>query len=131
MRTIPSAVRRKAEDAAPAERLQFGTLQTFRQSITEVIVARLQEDEARAPHVRDWRGLNLDFHGAVFDSASFEGAQFTGGKVIFDLASFPRRKVSFERARFSGGYVSFDHAEFSGGHVQFQRGGVCRRLRHL
>jgi hypothetical protein len=32
-----------------------------------------------------WQGLDLDFTGVVFDGGDFTGAEFSSGRVRFDL----------------------------------------------
>ncbi|WP_112639110.1 pentapeptide repeat-containing protein [Micromonospora saelicesensis] len=113
--------------------------QEVRHTVIRLISAHLRLDEGE---LTSWRGLNLDFTGAVFDggdfldvtfsggrvsfdratfcgSVSFAGATFSGGAVTFYGASFSRGRVHFSEAAFSGGNVSFDRATFSGGQVFF------------
>ncbi|GHJ49331.1 hypothetical protein Cs7R123_66730 [Catellatospora sp. TT07R-123] len=91
-----------------------------------------------------WRGHELDFTGATFDSGDFSdahftantnfanttfsggevgfvGATFSGGTVWFGGAAFSGGSVGFVGATFSGGTVWFGGATFSGGEVRFDR----------
>jgi hypothetical protein len=108
-------------DQAPAEARQaFRALQEVRHTVIRVITAHMQPDDRRAATAQDWRGLDLDFEGAIFDGGRFDGAEFSGGIVSFFDVQFSGGLVSFNRAEFSGGLVSFNRgAQFSGGKVYF------------
>jgi Pentapeptide repeats (9 copies) len=84
-----------------------------RHTAIRVITAHLRKGAAKS-----WRGLNLDFTGAVFDGGDFSGAWFSLGRVSFAEAEFSG-EVSFTDAVFSGGTVDFRFAEFSGCRVSF------------
>ncbi len=77
-------------------------------------VVRLIRNHLRGAATVSWQGRDLDFTGALFDDASFEGATFSGGGIYFDRATFSGGQVSFDGATFSGGQVSFVEATFSG-----------------
>ncbi|WP_329453811.1 pentapeptide repeat-containing protein [Streptomyces sp. NBC_01497] len=83
-------------------------------------VIRLIRDHLRlsCEHVHSWQGHDLDFTGCHFDGGSFDGAVFSGGRVVFTGARFADGTVTFTDAEFSSGTVGFA-AEFSGGTVQF------------
>ncbi|MEV6394656.1 pentapeptide repeat-containing protein [Streptomyces sp. NPDC051907] len=114
-----------------------------RETVLHLIGAHLRDD---APE--SWQGYDLDFAGAVIDVASFRGARFTGGEIVFAqtlfvahgrdqvifddvdfaegshvyfrLAEFRSGSVRFNRAVFSGGWVTFDSALFTGAQVDFR-----------
>ncbi|MER7000764.1 pentapeptide repeat-containing protein [Streptomyces sp. NPDC000410] len=114
-----------------------------RETVLQLIGAHLRDDSPES-----WQGYDLNFAGAVIDAASFRGARFTGGdivfaetlfvahgrdQVIFDdvdfaegsyvyfrLAEFRSGSVRFNRATFSGGWVTFDSARFTGAQVNFR-----------
>jgi hypothetical protein len=109
------------KDVLTAERLAFGANREVRHTVIRVITAHFQPDNKRAATAQDWRDLDLDFTGAVFDGGSFTHAEFTGGKVSFEDARFTGGKVSFNNARFTGGKVSFNRTWFTGGKVNFNR----------
>ncbi|WP_369211110.1 pentapeptide repeat-containing protein [Streptomyces flavofungini] len=60
--------------------------------------------------------IKAQFVGGTVD---FSGAQFSGGRVFFDLARFAEGRVSFAMAQFAGGMVDFNGARFTGGMVRF------------
>jgi uncharacterized protein YjbI with pentapeptide repeats len=107
-------------DAPPAEQQDFRSLREVRHTLIRVITAHLQPDDSPDRIAEDWRGLNLDFTGTVFDGGNFQEAEFTGGKVSFADAQFTGGEISFRGARFSGGTVNFADAWFSGGAVSFR-----------
>ena len=115
------------QDAPGPERLDFHGGREVRHTVIRVITAHLQVGMAEA---MSWRGLTLDFTGAVFDGGDFRGAVFSGGTVYFNGARFSGGEVIFMGAEFSGstvnfgagfsgGAVTFPLAEFSGGTVDF------------
>jgi uncharacterized protein YjbI with pentapeptide repeats len=105
---------------APAQMRQaFRAGREVRHTVIRVIAQHLQANERRAAATQDWRGLNFDFTGVVFDGGDFAGAQFKGGKVSFAGAQFNGGIVSFAAAMFTGGYVDFGYALFTGGTVRF------------
>jgi len=115
------------QDAPGPERLDFHGGREVRHTVIRVITAHLQVGMAEA---MSWRGLTLDFTGAVFDGGDFRGAVFSGGTVNFNGAEFSGGEVNFTHADFSGstvnfgagfsgGAVTFPLAEFSGGTVDF------------
>lgn len=106
------------ESATITDQQMFRTLREVRHTIIRTITAHLQPDDRRPATAQDWRGLDLDFTGAVFDGGDFADAEFTG-RVSFNRTRFASGTVSFNRTRFAGGEVSFDYAEFSGGTVAF------------
>ena len=108
-------------DAPPADQQAHRSLREVRRTVIRVITAHLQPDDSRTPTAQDWRGLSLDFTGAVFDGGNFKGAEFTGGEVSFADAQFTGGEGSFARARFADGEVSFARAQFTGGQVSFAR----------
>lgn len=110
-------------DATHAKQQAFQSLREVRHTVISVIAAHIQPDDMRAATAQDWRGLDLDFTGAILDGGAFSGAEFSGGTVRFDRAQFSGGTVSFIRAQFSGGTVRFDNARFSGGTVSFYRAG--------
>ncbi len=61
---------------------------------------------------------DADFCAQIL-TASFDGAQFSGGVALFNKAQFSGGDASFDYAQFSGGYASFDGAQFSGGFAWF------------
>lgn len=95
----------------------------YRPADKEVRLTIIREISARlrkgAQH--SWSALSLDFTGAVFDGGDFIGAQFAGGRVIFDRARFTGGLMNFAGACFTSGIVSFNDAHFAGGHVNFFR----------
>jgi hypothetical protein len=93
-------------DAPPADQQACRSLREVRHTVIRVITAHLQPHSPSARPAPDWRELNFDFTGTVFDGGNFNGVQFTGA-VIFD------------GARFTGGEASFYGAEFDGGEVDF------------
>jgi hypothetical protein len=115
-----------AGDAPEPERHAFWAEREVRHTVIRVLAAHLQPDARRAAAAQDWRGLGLDFTGAVFDGGDFSGAEFAGpGTVRFDAAEFAVGTVSFDEARFAVGTVSFDEARFAGGTVSFDRAGFA------
>lgn len=102
------------DDAPAADLRDFAARREVRHTVIRVIAAHLQGDGKRSGSHRDWRGLDFDFRGAVFDGGSFAGAQFTGGTVSFAGARFAPGVVVFDGAEFSGGVVAFNGAEVSG-----------------
>jgi len=102
------------EEAPAAARLAFRASREVRHTVIGVIARHLRPDA-----VISWRGRNFNFTGVVFDGGNFDGAEFTGGTVIFDGAEFTGGTVSFDGAEFTGGTVSFARAQFSGGTVHF------------
>jgi hypothetical protein len=107
-----------AADAPKPEQQAFRGAREVRHTVIRVITAHLQPDERRAAAAQDWRGLDLDFTGAVFDGGDFTGAQFTGGRVDFGGAQFSSVPVDFS-GQFPSGMVSFTGAQFSSGTVDF------------
>jgi hypothetical protein len=70
------------------------------------IASRLRAD-ASVP----WHGYNFDFTGATFHSGpDFDGAVFSGGRVLFEDVEFASGEVFFRKAQFSGALVSFAFA---------------------
>ena len=63
----------------------------------------------------------VSFDGAQFSGGrvDFANARFLGGKVNFEFTEFSGSEVAFEFAEFSGGTVGFTHARFFGGEVYF------------
>lgn len=115
-------------DAPEPQRLAFQAIREVRHTVIRVITAHLKDNAAVS-----WRGLNLNFTGAVFDGGDFVFARFTGGEVSFRDAEFPGGEVRFNAAEFSGGRVDFSGARFSGGtvdfrHAQFSGGDVDFRM---
>ncbi|MFJ4776202.1 pentapeptide repeat-containing protein [Streptomyces sp. NPDC088762] len=114
-----------------------------RKTVLRLVAAHLRDDSPES-----WQGYDLDFTGAVLDEASFRGARFTGGDIIFinalfvghdrdqvvfdeaefaegshvyfRLAEFRSGTIRFDRAVFSGGWVTFDSARFTGARVNFR-----------
>jgi hypothetical protein len=76
-----------------------------RHTVIRVISGHLRPDDRRSRSMQDWRGLDLDFSGAVLDDGDFRGAEFSSGKV------------DFRSATFSGGVVDFSAVEVSSGEV--------------
>jgi uncharacterized protein YjbI with pentapeptide repeats len=106
---------------SPEEWLAFRSGRTVRDSVIRVITAHLRKDAAVS-----WQGLNLDFTGADFEGADFSNAVFSGGEVDFTAAGFSfHSQNTFNGAEFSGGRVIFDFAEFSGGSVSFNDALFC------
>jgi uncharacterized protein YjbI with pentapeptide repeats len=103
------------EKAKAMEQRAFAANQQVRHTVIRVITAHLQEGARPS-----WRGLDLDFTGAVLDGGNFAGAVFSGGTVSFRGAVFSSGSVSFFGAVFSGGAVDFTGAVFSGGTVDFE-----------
>lgn len=130
-------------DAPASERQAFHAEREVRHTVIRVITAHLQADTARTATLRDWRDLDLDFTGVVFDGGSFADAHFCGDHVSFARAKFVATvdfvcaefaggtvsfagarfegSVRFARARFSGGTVGFSDARFVNGSVSFAR----------
>jgi hypothetical protein len=106
-------------DAPAADQQAYRSLREVRHTVIRVITAHLQDDDTRAPTAQDWRGLNLDFTGAVFDGGHFRRAEFIGGDVSFAGARFSGGTVHFGGALFTGGRVIFMEAQFTGGQVLF------------
>jgi hypothetical protein len=88
-------------DAVPGDQEAFRSLREVRHTVIRVIAAHLQPGSSPSRSAPDWRELDLDFTGTVFDGGNFDGAQFTGGEV------------NFERARFAGSMVDFGVAVWS------------------
>ena len=86
-----------ADDAPAAEHQIFGALREVRHTVIRVIAAHLQPEEHRAATFQDWRGLNFDFTGAIFDGGKFSGAEFSGGTVDFDGAAWSGRPAGLDR----------------------------------
>lgn len=107
-------------DASAAEQQAFRAGREVRHTVMRVITAHLHPDNYRAATVQDWRGLNFDFTGAVFDGGQFNDAEFTGGTVNFYTARFIGGTVNFNNCRFAGGEVYFGDTEFTGGTVDFE-----------
>src|ERR1700733_10142372 len=103
-------------DAEEEQRLAFQSSREVRHTVIHVITEHLQKDK---DDQAAWRGLDLNFTGAVFDGGDFSGARFSGGPVWIACAEFPGGTVYFNGARFPGGEVHFNSAEFSGGTVWF------------
>jgi uncharacterized protein YjbI with pentapeptide repeats len=97
----------------------FRAAREVRHTAIRVITAHLQPDNQRAATMQDWRGLDLDFTGTVFDGGSFRSAEFTGGTVSFDNAQFTGEIIDFTQARFTGGTVHFTSSEFTSRAVNF------------
>jgi hypothetical protein len=79
----------------------------IRHPVIRVIAAHLREDAAVA-----WRGLDLDFTGAVL-TAEASRATCSPAEVSFSDAKFSGGTVAF------GGAVFFNATVFSGGNVYF------------
>lgn len=132
-----------ANDAPASERQAFHAEREVRHTVIRVITAHLQVNTARTATLGDWRDLDLDFTGVVFDGGSFTGAHFcadhvrfarakfvgyvdfietdfAGGTVSFAGARF-EKLVRFAGTRFSGGRVTFSDARFADGTVNFAR----------
>lgn len=109
------------DEAPEPEQFAFRASREVRHTVIRVITAHLQSDDSRAATAQDWRGLNFDFTGTVFDGGTFGGAQFPSGLVSFIGAVFSGGGISFANAQFSGATVSFDGAVFSGGMISFHR----------
>ncbi|MFI6277057.1 pentapeptide repeat-containing protein [Streptomyces sp. NPDC050988] len=83
-------------------------------------IIRLIRDHLRLNfrHPRTWQRHNFDLTGVVFDGGDFAEAEFFWGTTVsFDGAEFSGGKVYFNRAEFTGGTVTFVDAKFSGGGV--------------
>ncbi len=118
-----------ASDPPEAGWSAYRAAREVRHTVIRVITAHLQPDSSRAPTLKDWRGLNLDFTAAVLDGGDFSGAeftstvsfasaQFTGGIIDFSGAKFSGT-TNFMGSKFAGSNVSFRKAEFSGNEVNF------------
>jgi len=102
-----------------ADRQAFRAAREVRHTVIRVITAHLQADGHRVTSAQDWRSLDLDFTGTVFDGGDFSGAVFSGSTVSFTGAVFSGSTVDFTGAVFSGSTVDFGVAVFSGGVVDF------------
>jgi uncharacterized protein YjbI with pentapeptide repeats len=108
-----------AGGAPESQRQEFRAAREVRHTVIRVINAHLQPDDHRAATSQDWRGLDLDFTGTVFDGGDFSRAEFTGGSVSFRGARFADGIVNFTDSKFTGGTVSFGGAGFTGSIVNF------------
>jgi hypothetical protein len=108
------------DEAPEQERLGYRANREVRHTVIRVITAHLQPDHQRAATAQDWRGLNLDFTGVVFDGGDFTGAEFSDGAVSFMGTRFSGGTVYFGEAEFSGSTVDLSHASFSGTNVLFR-----------
>lgn len=109
-------------DGVPApEQQMFGALREVRHTVIRVITAHLQPEERRPQTLQDWRGLDLNFAGAVLDGGSFRWAQFNSGTVDFTGAQFSDGIVDFSHAQFSSSMIGFGDATFNGGAVSFRQ----------
>lgn len=86
-----------------------------RHTILRLVVAHLRLPEEAST---SWRGMNLDFTGAIFDGAEFSDATFGSGSVSFRNAEFGR-VTSFARVQFGAGHVTFEGARLGGHEVTF------------
>jgi hypothetical protein len=76
--------------------------QELRQRRTEIRAGQ-------AVQVQQWQHLGHPRRLAC----PLEGANLSGGDILFDQAEFSDGTMSFEHAKFSGGTVSFEHAKGS------------------
>ena len=106
------------QDAPEADQQAFRASQEVRHTVIRVITDHLQPNR-QAASAQDWRDLDLDLTGVIFDGGNFSGARFSGGTVDFTGAEFSGGTVHFRKVRFSGGTVHFSGARFSGGTVHF------------
>jgi Pentapeptide repeats (9 copies) len=83
--------------------------QELRQRRTEIRAGQ-------AVQVQQWQHLGHPRRLAC----PLEGANLSGGDILFDHAEFSGGEVVFDEAEFSDGTMSFEHAKFSGGTVSFE-----------
>jgi uncharacterized protein YjbI with pentapeptide repeats len=113
------------EDAPAVEHQAFLAIREVRHTVIRVIASHLQADELRAATAQDWRGLDFDFTGALFDGGDFDGIVVTGGTMSFRNAQFSLDELSFYEAQFIGGRVDFTDCQIHSGEINFMDAQFC------
>jgi hypothetical protein len=71
------------------------------------LLPHTSSQKSTAATFQDWRGLNFDFTGAIFDGGKFSGAEFSGGMVDFSGAEFSGARSTSTAPHGQGGLLDW------------------------